>query len=166
MFLCWGWGGARREVWNSCGSKILQNFSAAIFVDCGSPGNATIFNKQNGGMNLLGHDNTLFVKNGETCYHQAIKNGVFPGLPVLWILLDDLIETVDGSEVLYCLILLMEEILHYLGCKKNPVKNGMNCQAQVVQPPDFRTITRKLGETIWLTPWIPWWRNASFNLGL
>ena len=110
----------------------MQNFSAAIFFDGGSPGNATIFNKQNAGLNFLGHDNTLFVKNGETCYHQAIKNGVFPGLPVLWILLDDLIETVDGSEVLYCLILLMEEIRLTIWDVKNLVKNVMNCQAQVV----------------------------------
>ena len=127
----------------------MQNFSAAAtFFDCGSPGNATIFNKQNGGLNLLGHDSTLFVKNGETCYHQAIKNGVFPGLPMLWILLDDLIETVDGSEVLYRLMLLMVQKSCTTWDVKNPVKNRMNCQAQVVIAGFLVAINSKLGETI------------------
>ena len=51
---------------------------------------------------------------------------------MLWILLDDLIETVDGSEVRYCLILLMVQKSCTTWDVKNPVKNGMNCQAQVV----------------------------------
>ena len=71
---------------------------------------------------------------------------------MLWILLDDLIETVDGSEVLYRLMLLMVQKSCTTWDVKNPVKNRMNCQAQVVIAGFLVAINSKLGETIWWTP--------------